>query len=643
MLLGPIFSLELITGARRARYFWVRVAYALTLLFALWVTYESAVVRHNLLGIQGIANIARDFFFSFAMIQLVAVLVLTPAMVAGTIAQERERRTLEYLLTSQLSSGDIILGKLGARLLHVVFVLLAGIPVLATAMLLGGIPPLALLVTTATTLLTLVAVGALSIAVSVWRPQNARRHRQRLCAAVGRAHYSTSSGSSFHGASMHAPWQQIVDALAGACSVVADANPFLVVTASASSDFQRVLGGGWRQLLAIEASYVGFAVLCLLVAASNVRRAYSNDASRVARPRWWSSLYWRPAVGRYPMIWKELFAESAAGRLGWLGRTVLGLMVLAVVLPMLGNFYECWPNHGQQFIDMAVVMGDFVGCFGLLIVTARAATLVTSEKERDCWVSLLSTPLSAADIIRAKLLGNLYAARWIGLLLGMIWLLALLMDRHFLLIAVLLAATWLLLACYASCLGLTFSLLLRNSTRAMAAALATAIFFGGVYLMFALPILAIMAVAGRSDPWELMAICIPFLMSYPAMAWESRHSVNPSIMMHVAYVAGLAIYAAVSGALGLERRYVRSARRTHARAMTLVEPWSMGSRREPWEPMPDQNAPAIGRLRRSIGRRAARCRPRPGADSTCPSAAAFRRSGKGSLGVASRAASRSQP
>ena len=213
MLLGPIFSLELVTSSRRARYFWVRVAYALVLLFALGITYQSAMLSRSMPGIQGIANIARDFFISFAMIQLGAVLVLTPAMVAGTIAQERERRTLEYLLTSQLSSSDIILGKLGARLLHVVFVLLAGIPVLAAAMLLGGIPPLALVVTSAATLLTLVAVGALSIAVSVWRP----RTRDAIVSAyvlLFGVLVIPPMGASFHGAVTHAPWQQIVDGLA---------------------------------------------------------------------------------------------------------------------------------------------------------------------------------------------------------------------------------------------------------------------------------------------------------------------------------------------------------------------------------------------------------------------------------------------
>ena len=54
-----------------------------------------------------------------ATVQGIAVLLLTPTLVAGVIADERQRKTLHYLLASRLSSGEIILGKLAARLLHV--------------------------------------------------------------------------------------------------------------------------------------------------------------------------------------------------------------------------------------------------------------------------------------------------------------------------------------------------------------------------------------------------------------------------------------------------------------------------------------------------------------------------------------------
>ena len=78
--------------------------------------------------------------------QLLAVLLIGPALAAGTIAQERERRTMEYLYATPLSNLEIIIGKLGGRVLQILYLVLSGVPVLALAMLLGGIAPRAIAV-----------------------------------------------------------------------------------------------------------------------------------------------------------------------------------------------------------------------------------------------------------------------------------------------------------------------------------------------------------------------------------------------------------------------------------------------------------------------------------------------------------------
>ena len=89
-------------------------------------------------------------------------------MAAGTIAQERERRTIEYLFASTLSNAEIVLGKLLARLIHVGYLVLAGMPILFIAMLMGGIAPEAIVLLTIVTLSTALTVSIISITVSVW-------------------------------------------------------------------------------------------------------------------------------------------------------------------------------------------------------------------------------------------------------------------------------------------------------------------------------------------------------------------------------------------------------------------------------------------------------------------------------------------
>ena len=45
---------------------------------------------------------------------------------------------------------------------------------------------------------------------------------------------------------------------------------------------------------------------------------------------------------------------------------------------------------------MTVVLGTGF----MLLLAGRAAGLVTIEKERDCWISLLSTPMTGGEIMR---------------------------------------------------------------------------------------------------------------------------------------------------------------------------------------------------------------------------------------------------
>ncbi len=170
MLPGPIFNVELLTSARRTRYFFIRAVYATVLLVALGIVYQSTTywAARATVDIRVLAQIGAAFFSVLAWVQLSAVVLLGPAMVAGTIATERERRTIEYLFASSLSNAEIVLGKLAARMVHVVYLVLAGVPILALMMLLGGIAPEGLLVLTIITLCTVLTVSTLSIAISVW-------------------------------------------------------------------------------------------------------------------------------------------------------------------------------------------------------------------------------------------------------------------------------------------------------------------------------------------------------------------------------------------------------------------------------------------------------------------------------------------
>ena len=142
---GPVLAVELVTMSRRTRYFALRMIYAAALFVALWTTYEETARWRRFADDSGdmnsIAAFTAAFFATFGAMQLLAVLLIGPALAAGTIAQERERRTIEYLYATPLSNLEIVIGKLGGRVLQILGLVLAGVPVLALAMLLGGITP----------------------------------------------------------------------------------------------------------------------------------------------------------------------------------------------------------------------------------------------------------------------------------------------------------------------------------------------------------------------------------------------------------------------------------------------------------------------------------------------------------------------
>ena len=111
------------------------------------------------------------------VVQFILVCVLTPAAVAGAIADEKERRTLEFLLATDLRDREILFGKLAARVGSLLLFLLAGLPVLGLMQFFGGIDPdlvLAGFAATFATVLTLAAAGHRGLGPV---PQGPRRHR----------------------------------------------------------------------------------------------------------------------------------------------------------------------------------------------------------------------------------------------------------------------------------------------------------------------------------------------------------------------------------------------------------------------------------------------------------------------------------
>jgi ABC-2 type transport system permease protein len=84
------------------------------------------------------AIVGQAIFALLSVFQLMLVAFLAPAFTTGAISLERERATLDLLITTPLRPGAIVVGKLLSALAFVVLMILAGIPVSALVLMYGG-------------------------------------------------------------------------------------------------------------------------------------------------------------------------------------------------------------------------------------------------------------------------------------------------------------------------------------------------------------------------------------------------------------------------------------------------------------------------------------------------------------------------
>ena len=113
---GPVCWYDMLRMARRARYFLLRGLYALLLVTILCLMYGDTFGMFNRqVQPKRMTEFAELFFNVFMMVQFFLAVALTPAYVAGAIAEEKERKTLEFLLATDLQGQEIVFSKLISR------------------------------------------------------------------------------------------------------------------------------------------------------------------------------------------------------------------------------------------------------------------------------------------------------------------------------------------------------------------------------------------------------------------------------------------------------------------------------------------------------------------------------------------------
>lgn len=536
---SPILYVEMLTVGRRRRYFLLRVGYALLLLMAAWICYESTFHRYGGSPLKDQAEFAYAYFIAFTWIQLLAVVMMTPAMLAGTIASEHERRTIDYLLTTPLNDWEIALGKFTARFGAVAYQLAVGWPILAIFMTLGGVGPDQLAMSFGTALLTLMSTASLSLAISA-RAKKARESITRtylvLIALLLIPPMAVGACSGFRYATGYPLLSGAAELLFEPMQWLSAFNPFVFLldvliegrmnlpigfggfatghlAATALLLYSSVVGtrrfylrsaskavkgdgGAPARTAPVRAPAVALkptasaapteAVLELAEAdliPSPAAAAAVAEAPRVRRSG--RARRWLRTLDANPMLWKELVSERTALKLGWVGRIAAVLIYGKAVLWIIAAFW--FSLDGDYFfnrrslhspIQVFAMSGvPMMAFLALLLVTSRAAGSLTAEKEQDTWLTLLSTPVTGREIVRAKIIGSLSSVRYWYYLVGVTWLACVILYPPFIVAVPFLAGIHLLAALFCACVGVRHSLNASTSLKAMGGALAT-VFFG---------------------------------------------------------------------------------------------------------------------------------------------------------------------
>jgi ABC-type transport system involved in multi-copper enzyme maturation permease subunit len=85
--------------------------------------------------------IGQGVFAALLMLMTLQVVFLAPSSTAGAISLEREKQTLELLVTTPISSLAIVIGKLLSALIYVFLLIAASIPLMAAVFVFGGVAP----------------------------------------------------------------------------------------------------------------------------------------------------------------------------------------------------------------------------------------------------------------------------------------------------------------------------------------------------------------------------------------------------------------------------------------------------------------------------------------------------------------------
>ncbi|MEM1072337.1 MAG: ABC transporter permease subunit [Planctomycetota bacterium] len=475
---NPILHRELRVAGRRRGTYISRGAFAFVLALAVVLTIliadQSMSSAATITRMRQLASVAQAVTFAILWIAFLTLCLLGPTLTSGAISEERRARTLPTLATTPITAGQIVLGKLLARMHEALVLLFIAAPVLLSLRVFSGVPWVTVIAFVVVSAASALFGACLGLLYSTWhRGSSGAAVFAWLTAALAFIAPPMIVGigmsNGMYGLQQLGVAQPVLDAALAAGMVVSPPIVLLAETAGAPPPVTI----GWIPLWLQDHPWVVTTVWLVLLsalltwsAAWSLRRRLASDLNDAptpkAQPREGESRRLR-RLGDHPVRWRE----STKPLFPKLWHKLIITIALAI-----GVGYA-YLEFGLDEQPVHMLFGMVALILIVLLASVAATPVVTTEREAQTWQVLLTTPLSAHSILAGKLAGARGRLGWLVALIGL----------HFAFASLLRHTQWPLLpivvliiagpAAFYLALGLLLSLLCRKSIVASVCAVLT--------------------------------------------------------------------------------------------------------------------------------------------------------------------------
>jgi len=405
--MGPVFIYEWVTAARRWQMYALGSLFVAALLFAVMLVWVKNVEPSTQFGPDRKAyeKMGEAIFYAFVGTQLAVILLAAPAATAGSVCLDKARGNLLHLLVTDLTSREIIVGKLCARLIPTLGLVLSSVPVLMACGWFGGLDLGALLGAYTVTAGVAVFGCSLTLLLSVW---GRKTHEVLIGAYVAEALILLAYGAALM---IEEQLRLTRGALSGTMFwtnpfVLAYA-PYLSPGAVEPADYAWFLGA----CLALSAVCTALGIVTVrpvTVRHGSVPQKQSRRraVARLRRP-------WTPTLDKNPVLWREWHRQrpSRWTRIVWL---IYGVVAaLATFSLALSALFKGTRN---DLAGMAAFTTGMQVSVGLLLVSVSAVTALSEERVRGTLDLLMATPLKTKEIVWGKWRGAFRIVPWLAAL-----------------------------------------------------------------------------------------------------------------------------------------------------------------------------------------------------------------------------------